>query len=265
MKSSHHRSAFFALACCILLAAAVPAPVSAHYASITVDNYSPEPGEAVTVTIGFGHAFPGDGEMRRAAYDNTVLTVIDPTGAVTPVPIIPNDKNGNQPIRVTFSKPGTHTLVLAQKNFSSKTTKGYKYKPRNKLENVLHARWSETISKTVVTVGTAGQELKPAETGDRFQIVPLAVPCSVPADGLLPVRILLDGKPWSGMVYATYAGFSGKADTFAYTTRTDKEGIAEIKLLANGLWLVKADWAYPYENKDEADEYSLKATLTFKK
>lgn len=246
----------------------IPSFVSAHYASITVDNYTPAPGDEILVNIGFGHSFPGKDEMRREAYDHTRLVIVDPMGKTRSVSIAPREKKGHDPIKLTLNESGPHTLILTQKNYASKTTKGYKYQPRNKLKNVLHAKWSETVSKALIMVGgntkaSSEQVSGKIQADDRFQITPLENSDGASSEQFLPVKVTLDGKPWQGMVYATYAGFSDKTDTFAYATRTDKQGIAEIKRLEKGTWLVKADHVYPFENKDEADEYSLKATLTF--
>ncbi|SLM29689.1 conserved exported hypothetical protein [Desulfamplus magnetovallimortis] len=248
----------------ILLCAILSSPVFAHYASITMENYNPMPGEETTIFIGWGHKFPGDGAMRREAYDNTKLEIIDPDGIKSAIDVIPEEEKGNKPIKIKFSKAGIHTVVLTQKNFSTKTTKGYKYLPKNKLENVIHSRWSETVSKAFVNVSNDQKELTEKDIKDRFQIIPMINPSQVDKGEMLPVKVTLDGKPWRGMVFATYSGFSDMADTFAYTTKTDKDGIAKIQLVEKGVWLVKADHSYPYENQDEADEYAFKATMTFK-
>lgn len=247
---------------CLLCLLIFPAGAMAHYASVTVDNYQPDPGEKITVTIGFGHAFPGDGKMRRAAYDYASLTIVDPDGNSIPVKIEPFGDAGNLPIQIAFAKKGPHTLILSMKNFASKTTTGYKYQPKNELANVLYSKWSETISKALISVG--GDHRNPWNVGtkDRFQIVPLKNPEVIPTDGFMPVKVMFDGKPWRGLMHATYAGFSDKSDTFAYTTKPDKEGVAEIKMLKKGMWLLYAAHAYPYDNKAKADECSFKATLT---
>jgi uncharacterized GH25 family protein len=236
----------------------------AHYASVTTDNYNPSAGNEITVNIGFGHKFPGDGKMKREAYEKSHLEVIDPQGQAKSIEVQPEAENGNKPIHVKFDNPGVYSIVLSQKNFATKTTQGYKYQPKNELQNVIHSSWSETDSKAIINVGPAGQKFEGKASKDRFQIVPMENPIKIGKGELLPVKVTLDGQPWHGMVFATYQNFSDIENTFAYATSTDKEGIAKIKIIENGLWLIKADHTYPYENKTEADEYSLKATLTFK-
>jgi uncharacterized GH25 family protein len=236
-------------------------PAAAHYASVTASDYAPAPGDTITVFIGWGHKFPGDGEMRHAAYDTTDLTLIGPDGEERNIPITPKKERGHEPIRVRLEKPGLHTFLLTQKKFSTKTAHGYKYQPRDELDHVIHSRWSETVSKAVVNVGGEETETPVAETRDRFQILALANPLSVKKGETLPVKVILDGKPWKGTVNATYAGFSEEKDAFAFRAETDDAGICRVQISEKGLWLVKADHSYPYEDTKKADEYSLKATL----
>ena len=240
------------------------APAAAHFAWVTSDNYSPMPGDEITIDIAWGHKFPGDGRLGRQAYEYTKLEIIDPEGQRKTVTVMPEEEKGNKPVKIKMEKQGNHTILLTQKTFSSKTTKGYKAQPKNELENVLVSRWSETVSKSVVTAGPAEKGFSNGDTGDRFQIFPLENPLKLEKNEFLPVKVTLDGKPWGGKVYATYEGFTDMADTFAYTTVTDKEGVARIKMLEKGLWLIMAEHSYPYEDTKKADEYALKATLTFK-
>ncbi|MBU0991320.1 MAG: DUF4198 domain-containing protein [Proteobacteria bacterium] len=261
MKKYHLISA----ALCLLALLAVSNSVFAHYVSVTTDNYHPQTGEEVTIQIGWGHKFPGDGEMRKEGYQHTNIEIIDPMGAKKSIAILPREEKGNEPIKVKFAEQGVYTILISQKQFSTKTAKGYKYLPKDQLDHVIHSRWSETVSKTIVNAGPVDLSFNSSKTDttDRFQIIPLKNPLMLEKGEILPVKVTLDGEPWGGMVCATYAGFSDMEDTFAYTTKADKEGIARIKILEKGLWLIKADHAYPYEDPKKADEYSLKVTLTF--
>lgn len=253
----------------LLIALVLPAviffsrPVCAHYASVVLDNYHPTRGEAVTVDIGFGHKFPADGEMRNAAYRYTTLEIIDGKGNRRDIAVTPKKERGNEPVKVTFDEKGVYTILLSKKNFVSKTTKGYKYQPRSAFDNVIYSKWSETVSKALLEVEDSGGEYTPAATGERFRIEALENPLKLEKGELLPVKVTFDGAPWRGMIYATHENFSDEKDTFAFTTKTDKKGIAHIKLLQKGKWLIKADHSYPYEDKEKADNYSFTTTLTF--
>lgn len=108
----------------------------AHYASVTVDNYNPEPGEEITVLIGFGHSFPSDGELRRIAYDKTNLSVIDPDGNMSKIMIKPKEERGNFPIKVKFIRSGFHTILLTQKILQQKPLKVININPKTNLKTL---------------------------------------------------------------------------------------------------------------------------------
>ena len=96
-----------------------------------------------------------------------------------------------------------------------------------------------------------------------MEIIPQKDPSLVKSGEVLPVKVLLDGKPARTYVYGTYAGFSEAPNTFAYTTRTNKEGIAEIKMLHNGAWVLIVKEVQPYADATECDKQTWAASLTF--
>ena len=65
-------------------------------------------------------------------------------------------------------------------------------------------------------------------------------------------------------VRATYAGFSDQPNTFALTTRTDEKGVARIKILEKGNWVVNVIHEVPYPNTEECDKYRYNTCFTFK-
>ena len=81
--------------------------------------------------------------------------------------------------------------------------------------------------------------------------------------GYMPVQVLFKGKPFSGNLFATYAGFSTEKSTFAYATRTDKKGRAKIRILTPGVWMIKAGHEQAYPDDKICDVESYIATLTF--
>ncbi|HIE27622.1 TPA: DUF4198 domain-containing protein [Candidatus Poribacteria bacterium] len=247
----------------VIVAGLISTPVYAHYLWLNVDNYYPKAGEEVTFSIGWGHKFPEDSQPRAEMVEKLNLYLIEPEGKKLALEIKAKGEEGVEPIKVKLGKPGTYLAVLTRATFSSKTTEGYFYKPKNQLKNVLKSSWSETVAKAVVTAGSPEGETFKKEVKQRYQIIPLQNPAELKVDDYLPVKILLDGKPYRTWVYATYAGFSAEGDTFAYTTRADKEGIAKVRILKSGVWLIKVSDEIPYPNPKEADNYSFKSTLTF--
>ncbi len=241
----------------------IAAPVYAHYLWLTVDKYNPKPGEEVIINIGWGHKFPQDGQPRAKMVSKMALFLIDPEGKKMPLEIKIKGERGVEPIKVTLKKPGTYLAVLTMKTFVSKTTEGYFYKPKDELKNVLKSKWSETVAKAIINVGSRGTKTFSKLLGYRYEIVPLTNPNSLKEGDLLPVKIILDGKPIRTWAYATYAGFSQSKDTFAWASRTDKKGVAKVKILKKGLWLIKASDQLPYKDFKKADYYYFIATLTF--
>jgi uncharacterized GH25 family protein len=108
--------------------------------------------------------------------------------------------------------------------------------------------------------GTTDKHFEKA-LGHKLEIVPLANPLALKTGNELSVKILLDNKPFTAMVYATYDGFSRHDYTYAYATEA-KNGIAHIKFTQPGTWMVRVENRQQVTHKDY-DQHVLKATLIF--
>ena len=254
----------FLVACFMVLVGLVSTPVYAHYLWLTVDNYNPSPGQEIAINIGWGHKFPRDGQPRAKMVRKMTLFLVNPQGKKIPLTIKAKGEKGVEPIRVKLKTKGTYLAVLAVGTFVTKTIEGYFYKPKNELKNVLESFWYEPVAKAIINVGAPGGNIYKKRLGYPFEIVPLENPVNIKEGGMLPVSCVLNGKPSKAWIYATYAGFSKLRNTFAWTTRTDKKGIARVKILKKGLWLVKTDDSLPYKDPGKADSYKFISTLTFK-
>ena len=101
--------------------------------------------------------------------------------------------------------------------------------------------------------------------GDTLEIIPLTDTRNWRRGEIFPVKVLYDGKPLSSVdVRATYAGFSDQSNTFALTTRTDEKGVARIKMLEKGNWVVNIMNEVPYANTEKCDKYRYNSCFTFK-
>ncbi|MEW6087920.1 MAG: DUF4198 domain-containing protein [bacterium] len=241
--------------------------VQAHYHWINVDNYNPMVDEEITISIGYGHQFPA-GEVLKKVEKIEKFYLVDPEGKIVHLEVKTQGEGEDKqvsPIKMKSKTKGTYLIVLEKKpGFVSKTTEGYKSQSKKGLQNVLSSSWSEGSAKTFINVGETAGESFLKDIGQRCQIIPLDNPTDLKEGDYLRLKTTLDGKPYSTFVYGTYAEFSEDKDTFAYTTKTNKEGIAKIKILKKGVWLIKTSDTIPYPNPDEADSYSFTNTLTFK-
>ncbi len=254
---------FMILGLAILLAGMISSNAYAHYLWVNVDNYTPQSNEEFTISLGYGHHFPEDGSPEANKIER--IYVISPTGEEIPLELKTEKEKGLvAPVKIKLEKPGTYLVVVEKKSgFVTKTTEGYKYQSKKGLKGVIESYWSESSAKAIINVGQASNDSFQKAISERYQVIPLDDPGKLKEGDYLRVKVTLDDKPYSTWAYATYAGFSSEKDTFAYTTRTDKEGIAKIKILKPGIWLIKANDKIPYPNPDEADVYSFTSALTF--
>lgn len=234
----------------------------AHYLWLNVDNHHPRPGDRVSIELGWGHKFPHDGQPRKEMLKQLRIAVYGPQGFKRVLAVYLN-KGRLAPMTVKLDQPGYYLVQATVKGYVTKTTEGYFYKPKDELENVVKSYWSETVAKALIQVGQGADGPLGLGLGNRFELVPVQGGDKVVQGGFFPVKVLLDDKPVKTMVYATYDGFSQMKDTFAWTTRSNEKGLAEIKILHKGCWLLKAGEELPYDHSDKADVYRFISTLTF--
>jgi uncharacterized GH25 family protein len=101
--------------------------------------------------------------------------------------------------------------------------------------------------------------------GHSLEIVPLHDPASLKSGQAFKVRVLFKGKPLrDAQVSAVYANAKLKGHSYPVTTRTNVEGVAELKLDRAGLWYARLIYMEPAQNDPEVDWRSYFATLTFR-
>ncbi|MBW2023474.1 MAG: DUF4198 domain-containing protein [Deltaproteobacteria bacterium] len=230
----------------------------AHYPWLNVSNYAPEPGESIRMTIGWGHRYPLDGFLNGDALEG--IYILGPGG---------EKKNLISTSDIEFqseeaiSKPGAYIVAAKRKDgFYTKTTQGGKRCSKRGLKNVIKCYYSHMCMKAIVNVGEAKGRVD-TRIGHPMEIIPLMNPGKLRQGDYLPVQVLVKGKPFKGMIYATYVGFSTQRNTFAYATATDRSGRAKIKLIHSGIWMIKANKELAYPDATECDVESFVATLTF--
>jgi len=234
----------------------------AHDLWMTMDKYKMDKGSPAVFSIFSSHLFPPDKKDILAEDRLDRAFFITPAGQEVAASA---KETGTYAPQAGLMETGTYLAVAIPHNgFSTKTTEGYQQgKSKKDLSNVVECRYSEKYAKTVFSVGKPGGEIFSKPLGHSMEIVPLKDPSTMKTGEKLPVKVLIKGKPARTIVFGTYAGFSDSPNTFAYTTRTDKDGIAEIKMIHNGVWLliVKQEEAYP--DSAECDKQAWAASLTF--
>jgi uncharacterized GH25 family protein len=143
----------------------------------------------------------------------------------------------------------------------TKTTKGWKQASKQKCEGVISSGKYEKFCKTFVNVGKADSGYKKV-IGHKLEIVPVSNPAEALVGKYLNFRILLDGKPLSTEVWATFDGFTDTPNTYAYYTKTNVDGIAKIKITHPGTWMVRVEKKVEKATEDY-DKHVMRAICVF--
>ncbi len=248
----------FLVSLAVLIGLFVATPCQAHFLWLNIDDDQPEAGQIVRVEIGWGHKFPRD-EVIKEGFLNQVYA-LDSRGTTIPLKQI-------SPTEFEFvpGAEGAYTILASvHPGFLTKTTEGYKLRPKKGLENALSCFRFDIRAKAVVTVGD-WEKMPEQVAGEPLEIMPHKIPRYLKEGELLPVTVLYNGKALASTdVRATYAGFSDKPSTFALSTQTDEEGVARIKILKEGKWLVNVTHELPYPDPEECDEERYNSSFTFR-
>lgn len=235
----------------------------AHFLWLNPNTYAPAPGKGIGISFGFGHAFPYSGEfLEREAIESVSITA--PDGKRSNISL----GNGHVVYQIPPlpSQTGTYMISAIKKGgYFTKTAGGVKPVPKSQAEGAITSVFLSCSSKALLAVGTPGGKGYAGTNGTDMEIVPLEDPTALKPGAYLPVRLLLRGKPLADtFVYATYDGFSpwGKI-AFAYSTKTDGEGIARFRLDKRGVWLILARHKATCPDPALCDNEILNTTLTF--
>jgi uncharacterized GH25 family protein len=233
-----------------------------HDLWVSMEKYRIEKAATPTIVIFSSHRFPapvGDYIKSERLEKAFILT---PSGRQFAATV---KSDGTYDSSAAMTEEGTCLAVsLPVNGFSTKTTEGYQQgKNKKQVSNAIECRDSKKFAKAVFTVGKPAGELFSKPLGHAMEIIPQKDPALIKVGEVLPVLVLLEGKPAKTNVFGTYSSFSENPSTFAYTTATNKEGIAEIKMIHNGVWLLLVKQEESYPNADECDKRTWAATLTF--
>ena len=235
----------------------VAGPVQAHFPWINLSDYTPDNGANLNLTVNYGHHYPLDGFLKKEDVESVELTCTN-----SKAPAIVHTSDLELQSEEALSQEGAYIVSALQKSgYYTKTTSGSVKTSKKGVDGVIRCSRSHKCMKAIANVGKGGAV--DTVVGHPLEIVPLENPINLKAGDYLPIRVIADGEPYSGDVLATYAGFSTDNNTFAYATKTDKEGLGRIRILQPGIWLIKVTREVPYADTTECDVESYVGTLTF--
>lgn len=208
--------------------------VFAHSLWITMKKYQLNSEEETTYFIGYGHKYLAEEskvinqeERYQKMFKRIVL--VDPKGKQSV--LIPEKGTGSFKV----IKEGIYVLCLKSERKANEP-----YGPSGK------------YAKALVHVGDKDNGFS-YECGFRIELIPLRDPYSLKVGEFLPIKVLFEGNPLSTFVYGTYAGYKPVEDAFPVIARSNKDGIAKIKITNPGEWMIFVSHHVDYS-----------ATLTFK-
>lgn len=240
----------------LLLVGLAPGIAAAHYPWLTPARYTPEPGQPLAFSVGWGHAFPGVDTLDAQRLEAAQLVAAD--GAVYDIELV------NGTAFTTAPLPGEGPWLLAARQASayySRTPRGGQRSSRREHPDALSCGYSSNGVKALLGEG-AGALDQPL--GHPLELVPVAEAgvSGVRVETPLAVRVLLHGRPWTGTVEAVFAGFEGTEDQYPLSAETDADGVARLEFTQPGRWMIKAAASEPYPDPAVCDRSNYTATLT---
>ncbi|SDN30604.1 Uncharacterized conserved protein, contains GH25 family domain [Desulfonauticus submarinus] len=164
--------------------------------------------------------------------------------------------------KVMLTEPGMFYLKAHRKGMIwTKTTKGWVQKSKKGLKGVLKSGLYEKFSKALIKVGENTNFYK-KPLGQTLEIIPLKNPYQLKPGDILPVKVLLQGKPINTEIMASYDRFSMHPNTYAYLTEAQDNGIGYVKISSPGVWMVRVQVEKKVNSKDY-DAHVMRATLIF--
>lgn len=205
------------------IAVVFPFLANAHSLWLDPENYYPDPNSSVEVKVIFAHKFSvPDILLSRESLGKFGYRT--PGGKEVQIKEYYERKqeNGKGVLVGKFKCKENGTYVV----FASLIRKGDEEHPP-----------SQKFAKSIVIVGKGSGSVSTV-FGDKIEIVPLKNPDEVKVGGDFPVKVLFEGNPLSTHVYAVYEGYTSSDKPFPIVTHTDENGIANIKIIQKGKWLI---------------------------
>ena len=255
---------FFAALVFVLVIASC---VSAHELTIKPkhENYKIKAGEPIEFTVQSVHKFivPEEVEVLERVKAGIIIN-----NKLEESKLKANDKDLCIDFTVTPKDDKGALILTAIKDGEtwSITNEGGKTGARSELEakglKVLRATKNDKYAKAIFNSSHEDKNYK-IILNQPLEIIPLNNPADIKVGDYFNVKILLNGQPYSGPVWATYDGFVTEYEnTYAYYTEAEN-GEAHIKITAPGFWGIRAYQGGLPGKAGDYDALTLRAFLLF--
>jgi len=243
----------------LLAAAALSAETAAAHEYVAKPMaMQARPGQEIALEVVSSHVFLRSEELEDAKDSHAGVWV---DGKRTPAAL-----RADEPamlFRGSVTAPGEGCFVVTGQRAGqiwSTTPQGTRRVGRE-APGATNVRLIEKFSKAIINAAP-GDTGCLGPIGDRLEIVTSANPAEVKPGQEVEVKVLFDGKPLTVPVYATYDGFSGEQNTYAYYTEGRPDGTARVRITQPGLWMIRAEQATAERTADH-DRYVGRAVLLF--
>ena len=253
----------------LLACLAIPSLAPAHNLWLNATDFSPElskrAGAHSKVYFGFGHKFPVADfldksklrEFQLIRPDQSKMELEAGDGGFLATPLV-------------LKKSGAYTVSAATNTgfytmYNKDGRMHHKLGSMEGLDDIILSLYFENYTKALINVGKTADQDFSTPVGHNIEIVPLENPYLKKTGDLLKLQVLHNGKPVPFcQVSATYVGFSDRED-YAYSSKTNGKGVATIRLLKHGQWIVMAVVRQPAAEKlkEKCLEMKYSASLSF--
>ena len=240
-------------------------PALSHELTIKAKDSVMKAGEPFHVTVQSAHKFIVPEEVEVLS---RVKAGIIEDGKLVESPLSGNEAELCIDFTVTPKDLAGSVMLVATKDGETwcVTNEGGKSGSRKDLEaqglKVLSANKYDKYAKALFN--TSHEDTKFAQVlGHPLEIIPITNPADAKTGSCFDVKILLNGQPYTGPVWATYDGFVTEYEnTYAYYTEAEN-GEAHIKLTAPGWWGIRAAQGGLPGVEGDYDALNLRAFLLF--
>jgi hypothetical protein len=253
----------------LLLLLGITGTLGAHDLFLKLDSYFVAPGASLVVRVLNGTFSTSEGAVARDRVRD--IAVVSPTGVTRLDTAAWLARGDTSMLTVRTGESGTYVigasvhprdLRLEAKDFNA-------YLEHDGLPDVLAARRTakeldrparERYSKHVkalVQVGPRVTDGHQTALGYPAELIPLENPYTLRPGGMLRVRAVVEGEPVAHQLVTAGGPIASRS------VRTDRAGVAQIRIGSRGAWYVKFIHMRPAAGDTTIDYESKWATLTF--